>query len=128
MRFETVLGFGLAIVIALGSPAAFAEGDVAAGAKVFKKCRACHTVDKGGKHKIGPNLHGIFGRKVGAAEGFKRYSKALKESDIVWDEEALDNWLKQPKDFIKGNKMPFAGIKKEDDRANLIAHLKEVTK
>ena len=112
----------LALAAALGSGAALAEGDAAKGEKVFKKCKVCHTFDPG-KKKIGPHLNGIVGRKAGAVEGYK-YSKAMAESDITWDEASLDEFLTKPKAFVKKTKMSFAGLKKEDQRADLIAYLK----
>ena len=112
----------LALAAALGSGAALAEGDAAKGEKVFKKCKVCHTFDPG-KKKIGPHLKGIVGRKAGAVEGYK-YSKAMAESDITWDEASLDEFLTKPKAFVKKTKMSFAGLKKEDQRADLIAYLK----
>ena len=112
----------LAFVAALGGGAALAEGDAAKGEKVFKKCKVCHTFDPG-KKKIGPHLKGVVGRKAGAVEGYK-YSKAMAAADITWDEDSLDKYLTKPKAFLKGTKMTFAGIKKEAQRADLIAYLK----
>lgn len=95
----------------------------AAGEKVFKKCKACHGVDQGGKHKTGPNLWSIVGAQIAAAEGFK-YSDAMSaENARVWDVAALDSYLANPKKAIPGNKMSFSGLKKETDRQNLIAFL-----
>lgn len=100
----------------------YAEGDVKKGEKVFKKCVACHTVSEGGKNKVGPNLWNIVGAKAAQKEGFK-YSDALKNADIVWNEENLDKWLTKPKKFVKGTKMVFVGLKKEKDRVNIISYL-----
>ncbi len=113
----------LAFAAALGGGTALAEGDATKGKKVFKKCKTCHTFDPG-KKKIGPHLKGIIGRKAGSVEGYK-YSKAMKAADIVWDEANLDQYLKKPKAFIKGNKMTFAGLRKESQRQDVIAYLKE---
>ena len=104
---------------------AFAEGDVKAGKKVFRKCKACHFADKE-KNKVGPHLVGLFGREAGALEGFK-YSDAMKESGIVWTAETLAPYLKKPKEAVPGTKMAFAGLKKDEDIANVIAYLEETT-
>ena len=127
MSASRVLGLAAAAAILFAGNAALAEGDVAAGEKVFKKCKACHTLEAGGKNKVGPNLHGVFGKTSGTAEGFK-FSKAMKEAAIVWDEETIDAYLTKPREYIPKNKMAFPGLKKPEDRANVIAYLKEATK
>jgi cytochrome c len=113
--------------ILAGGPAA-AEGDPAAGKKLFKKhqCFVCHKLEPG-KKAVGPSLAGMWGREAAAVDGFK-YSEALKESGIVWNEETLDPWITDPKKMIKGSKMILAKpVKDEGDRKNLIAYLKEAT-
>ena len=102
---------------------AMASGDAAAGEKLFKRCKACHVVDAE-KHKTGPHLVNIMGRTAGTVEGYKRYSKAMKASGIVWNEETLDGYLEKPKAYVKGTRMAFSGLRKEADRANVIAYLK----
>ena len=97
------------------------EGDAAAGEKAFAVCKACHTVEEG-KNRVGPSLHGVVGRKAGSIESF-HYSDPVKKSDIVWTPENLDKWLTDPKAFIPGTKMSFAGIKDEKKRADIIAYL-----
>jgi len=110
------------------SPVLAMIGDMAAddGKKVAKKCVACHSFDEGGKNKVGPPLWGILNRAAGAGEGF-RYSEAMKtfsENGGVWDYETLDGFLADPKGKLSGTKMSFAGLKKEKDRAAILAYLR----
>ena len=111
---------------ALSGTQVFAAGDVAAGEKVFKKCKACHVVNKE-QNRTGPHLVNLFGRAAGSLEGYKKYSTAMKSSGIVWDEETLDAYLKAPKKYVKGTRMAFAGLKKDADRANVIAYMKTLS-
>jgi cytochrome c len=120
------VGAGIvASTLALGSSVALAEGDAAHGEAVFNKCKACHTVDQA-KNKVGPYLVGVFGRPAGTAEGFK-YSQAMKDSGITRDEATIAEYVANPRGYIKGNRMAFAGLKNQQDIADLIAYLKQAT-
>lgn len=104
-----------------------AEGDAAAGEKVFKKCMACHAVGEGAKNKVGPQLNGIIGRPVATAEGYK-YSAAMTafgEGGKVWDEETFKTYVMNPKGTVPKNKMAFAGLKKEEEVVNVLAYLEQ---
>ena len=106
--------------------AALPPGDVAKGEKLFKaRAAQCHTGNKGGPNGVGPNLYGLVGRKSGTIEGFS-YSKANSESGVVWTPEVLDVYLENPKKFMPGTKMAFAGLKKAQDRADIIAYLESL--
>ena len=119
-----VLYFGISSVIAKETSP---EGhDVAVqsnnlGKKVFKRCKSCHSFTK---NKIGPNLGNIIDQKAGTVEGFK-YSKAMANSDIIWNDCSLDSFLKKPRKYIRGTKMRFSGLKKKSHRDALIEYLKE---
>ncbi|WFD30998.1 iso-1-cytochrome c [Malassezia sp. CBS 17886] len=102
----------------------FEKGDAKKGGKLFKtRCEQCHTTEKGGANKVGPNLHGVFGRKSGHAEGYS-YTAANVNKGVTWDDETLWEYLKDPKKYIPGTKMAFAGLKKDKDRDNLITWMK----
>ena len=105
------------------SSAALAEGNVKKGKKVFNKCKACHLVEDGKKSRAtGPNLYGVVGREAAALDDFK-YSTAMKESGVTWDEASLDQYLLKPKKFVPKTKMAFAGLKKEKDRIGQLVAL-----
>ena len=123
MKKSLLLAFGLAL--ALGSTSATAA-DLKAGKKIFKKCKACHSL-KAGKKKVGPSLNDVLGKKAAQVKGFK-YSKAMKKADITWDDATLDAYLTKPKKFLKGTKMAFVGLKKRKDRDNVVAYIKANTK
>ena len=116
--------FGALFLLSAGSALA---ADLEKGKKVFRKCKACHTIKAGGKSTIGPNLHGVVGRAAAAVDGFK-YSKAMKESGLVWDEANLTAYLTKPKEFLPGNKMPFPGLKKPEQIENVIAYIIDKSK
>jgi cytochrome c2 len=121
-KFLKALCLGTALA---ALPAAAHAGDAAMGEKVFKKCAACHAVGDGAKHKVGPHLNEVFGRIAGSLEDYK-YSKAMIAAGgdgLAWDEASLATYLEKPRDMIKGTKMAFAGLRKQDEVDNVIAYL-----
>ncbi len=99
-------------------------GNVASGKKVFKKCVACHSINKDGANKIGPALYNVVGRQVGGVSNYK-YSKALAEYKKTWTFDELNGFLIKPAKWIKGTKMAYAGLSSETDRASLIKYLNQ---
>ena len=125
-QFSKVTFSMVMFLIALSSASA---ADLKKGKKVFNKCKACHTLVEN-KHRIGPSLHGIYGRKAGVASKYK-FSRAMKKAGdggLIWDDKSLAKYLTKPRSFIKGTKMAFAGIKKPEDMENLLAFLREASK
>ena len=123
MRSITLFAAVSVAVLSVGQSQA---QDVAAGEKVFAKCKACHVADED-KNKIGPSLLGIVGRTAGTHAGFK-FSPAMVEAGaggLVWDDATLAEYLRDPKAMVKGTKMAFPGLKKDDEVANVIAYLKQ---
>ena len=116
-------------LIALGSlllsASALADGDPARGERVFNRCKSCHELSRE-RNRNGPHLIGLFGRQSGAVEGF-RYSDAMKEAAIVWSDETLDGYLENPRNYMPGTRMTFAGLRNDRDRQDVIAYLKQAT-
>ena len=111
------------------SAAAHADGDAAKGEKIFKKCQACHTVEKDGPNRVGPNLYGVFERGVAAEAGYN-YSAAMKKKaaeGLKWNDDTLLAYLEKPQAYVPGTNMTFPGLKKEQDRKDLIAYLEKAT-
>ena len=96
------------------------------GAKVYKKCKSCHSLEQGGRHKIGPNMWEIYGTTAGMKEGFA-YSKAMRESGIVWDDATLSAYLENPRKSMPGNRMSFVGLRKAEDREAVLLYIKDQT-
>jgi cytochrome c len=124
----STMSTALAIAFLLaGTSALCAEGDPVRGQKLFRACAACHSLEPD-KNMTGPSLSGLWDRQAGGLKSFSRYSDAMKSSGIVWNENSLDPWLKNPHEFIPENEMTFRGIPDAKARADLIAYLKEATK
>ena len=113
---EVVAKIDIATIMALG--------DADSGKKIFKKCAACHSINKGGKNKIGPALYNVVGRAVGGVSDYK-YSKALASYDKEWTFQELNGFLTKPSSYLKGTKMSYAGLRKEKDRASVIKYLNQ---
>jgi cytochrome c len=103
-----------------------AHADVKRGEKLFEECRACHTLE-GDTSSVGPDLHGVFGRRAGAREDF-RYSPALKKSGITWSRQTLDAYVADPQKAVPANRMPYGGMPEAKDRADLMDYLQQAFK
>ena len=103
-------------------PAPYADADYAVGRRIYRQCSSCHMIEPDGQSLVGPNLYGIFNRKVGEADGFA-YSNALLEADFDWTPEQLNEWLTNPRAFLPGNRMSFAGVRRPKDRDAVIAYI-----
>ena len=115
-------------VCSLAAPVAFAQaGDATRGERLFnQQCKACHTVEKGGRNGIGPNLFGVFGSKGGAVQGFS-FSEAMQKAGIVWDDKTMAEYLKDPKTRVPDGKMVYAGLKQQAQLDDMIAYLRKAT-
>lgn len=123
-RFPRAL-FVAAFVTVAGAAASFSQ-DIQAGERVFRKCKACHLVGENAANRVGPHLNDVFGRQAGSLAGF-RYSDVMVsagENGLVWDEATIDDFIAKPRAFMKGSRMSFVGLRKADDRVNLVAYLK----
>ena len=103
-------------------PAPYSKADLENGARVFARCRACHSVTPNGPNMTGPNLYGVIGRVAGTHPGFN-YSKSVKAAGFAWDDDHIDHWLTNPRTFLPGNKMSFPGLPDAEDRRDVIAFL-----
>lgn len=103
-------------------PPPYNEADYDNGKKVFQQCSACHLIAAGAGNSVGPNLHGVFGRKAGSVKDFD-YSDSVRKSGIVWSAATLDQWLTQPQTFVPNTRMSFLGVKKPEDRRDVIAYV-----
>ena len=99
---------------------------LAAGARLFKRCQACHTLDEGGRNRVGPNMWDVFGQKAGHRTDFN-YSKAMAASEVIWTEETMAAYIANPREFMPGNRMAFAGLRKEEDQQAVVAYIKAKT-
>jgi cytochrome c len=126
VRHTSAAAIGMFVLVGLPFPPsqtmAASAGDPAEGARLFRACAACHSLEPG-QHRTGPSLAGVFGRKAGTAEGFRRYSPALKAAEVVWNEVTLDAWIADPQALIPGNRMAFRGLPDAQARADLLAYL-----
>ena len=123
MKLVAAFAVVVAAMLVLSAGSAYAEGDAAAGEDVFKRCSICHTIEEGGPPKKGPNLYGMYGRQAGTTPQGSLHSGKLEESDVVWNDETLTEWLGAPGRFIKGVKMTFR-LTKDEDIADVIAYMK----
>lgn len=103
-------------------PAPYNQANYEDGRRVFAQCRSCHTTAEGAGNRVGPNLHGVIGRRIGTAEGFT-YSQPVQQQTFTWDAEHLDHWIENPQAYIPGTRMAFAGVRDANQRRDVIAYL-----
>jgi len=123
MKISKLVLVCIAGAIALMSSPALAAGDATKGEKIAKKCKACHTLNEGGKNGLGPNLFGILGQPAGASEGYK-YSRAMSASGVVWDDVTFTDFVLNPEKVVADTKMSFRGIKKATQREDLLSYFR----
>jgi cytochrome c len=123
-----IIAATMSVVLTFAATMALAQsGDATRGERLFnQQCKACHTVEKGGRNGIGPNLFGIFGQKAAAVEGFS-FSEAMQKSGIVWDDKTMSDYLKDPKTRVPGGKMVYAGLKQQAQLDDMLAYLHKAT-
>lgn len=100
--------------------------DIERGRELYGECESCHGLEPG-RHRVGPSLHGVFGREAGTAPGFRRYSQTMRDSGVVWNAETLSAYIADPTGFLSGTRKAFSGLGSAEDRADLIAYLREAT-
>ena len=125
--FRAAVPLSLASALLLGTALPAAAQDAAAGQRVFNQCRACHTINEGGRAGVGPNLHGVVGRKAGSIDGF-RYSASMQEKaagGLTWDEATLRAYITNPKAVVPAGSMSYPGLRNEQQLNDLIAYLKQ---
>lgn len=96
------------------------------GAQLYKRCQSCHTLEQDGRHKVGPNMWALYGSTAGTKEGFA-YSKAMSESGVIWNDETLSAYIENPRQYMPGNRMSYAGLRKAEDREAVLAYIKSET-
>ncbi len=126
VKFGSIISVCTAGFVVFTAFGVLAAGDIAKGKALAKKCTTCHTLTKGGKNRLGPNLYNILDSPAASVKGYK-YSKAMAASGIVWDEAAFTEFLAKPKKFVKGTKMSFGGVKSATQRADLLAYFRTLS-
>jgi len=121
-----ILPLAIAMLLLTGVPAMAEPGNAARGERAYRACVACHSLEPD-RNMTGPSLAEVWNRKSGSLASFPRYSPALKSAGIIWTDDTLDEWIKDPQHFIRGNTMTFPGMKDARQRADLLAFLREVT-